>query len=222
MAATMSPSSTATHRAPPRRVVGMLLRHTLLAAALFVVVGFFAFVTHVIGQTPPAATPRAEAIIVLTGGQDRLKPAFTLLAQKAGRKLLVSGVNLTTRKADLLDGLDVDPELLACCVELDHKALDTVGNAEQSARWLRRNNFGSVILVTSNYHMPRAVRELKRLAGTASIVPYPLVASDLTNGRWVSEPDTLRVLVVEYIKLCLSFARTMVSPPPGEAALARL
>jgi uncharacterized SAM-binding protein YcdF (DUF218 family) len=165
---------------------------------------------------------KADSIIVLTGGQDRLQPAFRLLEAKAGRKLLVSGVNPATRKADLAAASGLDPALLECCVDLDFKALDTIGNAKESARWLRDNRFDSVILVTSNYHMPRARHELRRLAGSATIIAYPLVASDLSGGRWMTEPDTLRVLIIEYGKLCLSFARTLFAGSPTKAELARL
>jgi hypothetical protein len=63
---------------------------------------------------------------------------------------------------------------------------------------------------------------LRRLAGSASIIAYPLAASDLSGGRWLSEPDTLRVLLIEYGKLCLSFGRTLFAGSPDKAELARL
>jgi uncharacterized SAM-binding protein YcdF (DUF218 family) len=77
-------------------------------------------------------------------------------------------------------------------------------------------------LVTSNYHMPRAQRELQRLAGSARIIPYPLAASDPQPWRWLSSPGTVRVLLTEYGKLCLSVMRTVVTPGPASASLARL
>ncbi|MCU0829987.1 MAG: YdcF family protein [Rhizobiaceae bacterium] len=211
-----------TRRRGASRLASAVLRRLVVASLLFVVAGFALFTGHVMNLAPPREMPRADAIIVLTGGQDRLKPAFRLLAEGAGEKLLVSGVNLSTRKADLAQGSGIDDAMLACCVDLDHKALDTIGNAEQSARWLRDNGYASAILVTSNYHMPRAQRELQRLAGSARIVAYPLAASEPDALRWLSKPGTLRVLAIEYGKLCLAILRTLVAPPPHTAALARL
>jgi uncharacterized SAM-binding protein YcdF (DUF218 family) len=212
---TQAPASAAT-------VIGSLVRRSVMAGVLVLSAGFALFVSEVASLKPPGGALKADAIIVLTGGQDRLQPAFRLLEAKAGRKLLVSGVNTATRKADLASASGVDPALLDCCVELDHKALDTIGNAKESAIWLRDNGFSSVILVTSNYHMPRARHELRRLAGSATIIAYPLAASDLSGGRWLTEPDTLRVLVIEYAKLCLSFGRTLFSGSPAKAEPPRL
>jgi uncharacterized SAM-binding protein YcdF (DUF218 family) len=209
-------------RKQSRSIVGTIINRSLWTVLIGFFAGFGAFVLHVSEAREPTVMPKADAIIVLTGGQDRLKPAFRLLEAGAGQKLLVSGVHITTRKVDLGKVADVDQKLLACCVELDHKALDTIGNAEESARWLRENGFSSAILVTSNYHMPRAERELARFAGSAEILPYPLVASDLSSGRWLGEPDTLRVLATEYVKLCLSYGRSLLTAAPNGAALAKM
>jgi uncharacterized SAM-binding protein YcdF (DUF218 family) len=209
-------------RGPFGGVLSVIARRLVLACGLFAVAGFALFVGHVMNLTPPADMPRADAVIVLTGGQDRLKPALKLLSVGAGEKLLISGVNLSTRKADLAEGSGIDDATLACCVELDHKALDTIGNAQESARWMRENGYRSAILVTSNYHMPRAHRELQRLAGSARIIPFPLASSDPEPLRWLSKPGTLRVLLTEYGKFCLSILRTLVSAPPSKTALAQL
>jgi uncharacterized SAM-binding protein YcdF (DUF218 family) len=200
---------------------GLAWRGLLLAACLFVL-GFGLYAMRIASMVQPRGIAAADAIIVLTGGQDRLEPAFRLLEAGSAKRLLVSGVNISTRKADIGTALGIDRQLIACCVDLDHKALDTIGNAAQSAKWLRDNGFSSAILVTSNYHMPRALRELARFSGTARISPYPLVASDLTGGKWLVRPETLRVLATEYVKLCVSYLRGLVARAPAPAALARL
>jgi uncharacterized SAM-binding protein YcdF (DUF218 family) len=214
------------HRVIRRRsATGRLARLASTIVVLLVLVntaGFALYTWHVVSTVQPSSIGPADAIIVLTGGQDRLEPAFALLAKGSAKRLLVSGVNPATRKADIGTALKVDPALISCCVDLDHKALDTIGNADQSARWLRANGFSSAILVTSNYHMPRAKRELERLAGSARIIAYPLVASDLSGFKWLTRPDALRVLVTEYLKLCLSLVRNAVSPAPNTMQLARI
>lgn len=209
----------------PRRrrpVLGLIVTRLLMAVVVAVFAGFGLYVSHIAAVRQPADVGKADAIIVLTGGQDRILPAYQLLASGAAKRLLISGVNTSTRKADLAAAARMDKELLDCCIDLDHQARDTIGNAVHSARWMRENGFSSAILVTSNYHMPRASRELARFAGTAAIIEYPLVASDLTGGKWLTEPDTVRVLVIEYVKLCLSYARSLVTAAPARTAVARL
>lgn len=223
MRLTMSANTVPAPAKRPRRggMFTLAVRVLVLTACLFVV-GFGVYAMRVAAMVQPRSIAGADAIIVLTGGQDRLEPAFRLLEAGSAKRLLVSGVNTSTRKADIGTALGIDPALVACCVDLDHKALDTIGNAAQSAKWLRDNGFSSAILVTSNYHMPRAMRELARFSGSARITPYPLVASDLKGGRWLLRPEVLRVLVTEYAKLCLSHVRSMVASQPSPAALARL
>jgi uncharacterized SAM-binding protein YcdF (DUF218 family) len=78
--------------------------------------------------------------------------------------------------------------------------MDTIGNAEEAALWLRQRGYNDVILVTNNYHMPRSLLEFQRQAPAIKLQPYPVVNSDLADGRWLSDPDALRVLFTEYLK----------------------
>ena len=47
--------------------------------------------------------------------------------------------------------------------DIDHAALDTIGNAEESAKWVNSHGYGRVIVVTNNYHMPRSLVEFEAL-----------------------------------------------------------
>lgn len=198
-----------------RRAVGGALLLMLLAGAFFG--GFAWFGHHVSRMITPADPAAADAIIVLTGGHFRLNAAVDLLKSGKGERLLISGVNPIASRADLLEASGGDPAIFECCVDIDHAALDTVGNAEESAKWLRRHAYKSAILVTNNYHMPRSLLEMRRLLKDAELQPYPVVNSRLDNGEWMTRPDALRVLFTEYTKFLAALVRSWV-PVSGEQA----
>ena len=149
----------------------------------------------------------ADAIIVLTGGQSRLGPAVALLSGGRGERLLISGVNPATDKEAIRAATGGAASLFECCVDLDHVALDTIGNAAESAKWIEDNRYRSVILVTSNYHMPRSLLELRRHATTIEITPFAIVAHQRNLLEWLAEPAAFRVLATEYGKYLAAFVR---------------
>jgi uncharacterized SAM-binding protein YcdF (DUF218 family) len=202
------------------RPVWRRARFALLGVAGFVValtVGFGVFAEHISLLTQPTDMRTADGIIVLTGGQSRLSAEFDLLKAGKGKRLLISGVNPHADRRALREVTGGDKRLFTCCVDIDHVALDTIGNAEQSAKWVAAHDYGRVILVTNNYHMPRSLLEMHRLLPDASVEPYPVVNSRLDDGSWLTKPDALRVLATEYVKYLAALARSVLpSNPPVE------
>ncbi|MBZ9964120.1 YdcF family protein [Mesorhizobium sp. B292B1B] len=186
--------------------------------------GFGWFANTVSHLTTPANPARADAIIVLTGGQSRLDAAMELLASGKGARLLISGVHPSASRRQLQAATGGDSRLFSCCVDIDRAALDTIGNAEESAKWVESHAYGTVILVTNNYHMPRSLLEMGRLLHKAKLEPYPVVNSNLDNGGWLTKPRALRVLFTEYNKYLLALARGIVpvKPTPDGIALAEI
>ncbi|PZO77650.1 MAG: YdcF family protein [Mesorhizobium amorphae] len=179
--------------------------------AVAVAAGFAAFSAYVVSLSTPGDLPRADAIIVLTGGQARVDAALDLLKAGKGERLLISGVHPRSGPAALSAATGNARDLFSCCVDIDYAALDTVGNAEQSALWVDSHNYRSVILVTNNYHMPRSLLELGRLIGDgAELRPYPVVNTKLDLGRVLSEPRAFRVMFTEYAKFVAALARGML------------
>ncbi|HEY4191780.1 MAG TPA: YdcF family protein [Mesorhizobium sp.] len=183
------------------------------AAALFAG-GFGWFANHVAHLATPANPEKADAIIVLTGGASRLDAAMELLEVGKGQRLLISGVHPSATRRQLQIATGGDKQLFSCCVDIDHAALDTIGNAEESAKWVGDHAYGSVILVTNNYHMPRTLLEMGRLLHNARLEPYPVVNSNLDNGGWLTKPEALRVLFTEYNKYVLALARGILPVQP--------
>ena len=176
--------------------------------------GFGWFADKVSHMTTPINPAKADAIIVLTGGQSRLDAAMDLLASGKGERLLISGVHPSATKRQLQAATGGDKQLFSCCVDIDRAALDTIGNAEESAKWVENHAYGSIIIVTNNYHMPRSLLEMGRLLHGAKLEPYPVVNTNLGNGGWLTKPEALRVLLTEYSKYVLSLARGIVPLRP--------
>jgi len=199
--------------APRLRTLRRALRSVLvtIAAAVFLfVIGFGIFSIHVSGLNAPVAQRAADAIIVLTGGQARIDTALALLKSGKGKRLLISGVNPMADIDDLQRITGGDKSLFNCCVDIDHAALNTVGNAEESAKWMNAHAFSSVILVTNNYHMPRSLLEMRRSNASAELLPYPVVNTRMDRGEWLTKPDALRVLFTEYTKYLAALARSVL------------
>lgn len=193
-------------RSPFRRIA----RYSAILA--FVVLAGFAiglgwFANHIAGLAPPADPRTADGIIVLTGGQFRLDAAVALLKSGKGKRLLISGVNPIAADRDIQSVTGADRHLFACCIDIDRAAIDTIGNAAESAKWVRDNGYRTILLVTNNYHMPRSLLEMRRFVGEADVEPYPVVNTRLDQVNWMANPDAVRVIVVEYTKYLAALAR---------------
>jgi len=187
------------------------------ALLLSFALGFALFSTHVGRLAAPQAQKAADAIIVLTGGQSRIDAAVDLLKSGKGKRLLISGVNPIARPEDLRRATGAARSLFSCCVDIDHAALDTIGNAEESAKWMHANAFSTAILVTNNYHMPRSLLEMRRIDDSIELIPYPVVNTRIDRGEWMLNADALRVLFTEYTKYLAAIARGMLDERMGAA-----
>lgn len=190
----------------------------LFGSAAFLI-GFALFSEHISRMGEPSEVNPADAIVVLTGGQSRIEAALSLLERNKGERLLISGVNSGTSKATLRNALDADRGLFDCCVDIGYQAKDTVGNAAETLTWLRDHKYKNIILVTNNYHMSRSLLELQRLDPRLSIAPYPVVNSDLTNGKWMMSPEVVRVLLSEYMKYLGAVSRRVLPVPKSLASV---
>lgn len=198
----------------PGRVV-RFLGVCVIAGIALGIAGFGLFATHVGSLATPDRVDSADAIVVLTGGQFRLDAAVDLLKSGKGRRLLISGVNPTARPRDLASATGTETSLFRCCVDVDYAALDTIGNATESAKWVKNNGFHSIILVTNNYHMPRSLLEMGRALDGVTLQPYAVVNTPLNDGSWLTKPRALRVLVTEYAKYLLALGRGAFDRPEG-------
>jgi uncharacterized SAM-binding protein YcdF (DUF218 family) len=200
-------------------VKGLVL---ILVAVMIWVAGLLEFADRIARLTPAEEPAAADGIVALTGGSDlRLEAASRLLENGDGRRLLVSGVNRAASRQDILNVTGAAKPMFDCCVDLGFTAADTVGNARETAEWARSLGYRSLILVTADYHMPRAMLELKAAMPEAKIAAYPVATPVLDARHWQSSGESARRMVLEYSKYLAILARESVLglgprqiPPP--------
>ena len=182
------------------------VRFALMLCLAFLAGGFFVFAYHVDSLHTPSSLPEADGIVVWTGrGGGRLETAGALLKDGRGERLLISGVNEKTDIEALTPLLGLDVEMAECCVDLDYAALDTRGNARETAAWARVMGYDHILLVTSDYHMPRARIEIEYEIGRILITPVPVESAN--RQAWWRDGSQIRRLLGEYGKYLLSLSR---------------
>jgi uncharacterized SAM-binding protein YcdF (DUF218 family) len=157
---------------------------------------------------------RSDAVIVLTGGPERIGEAVEHLAEGRARRLLISGVNAGTAAWQIGEVVPAARPYLQCCIDLDRHAANTVGNAEEAARWMRARGYRSALVVTSNYHMPRAMLEFRRHMPDMRLTPAPVVTKHLKLKRLWLDPPLVRLLAIEYAKFVVAGLRAGLTPAP--------
>ena len=165
-----------------------------LAFLFLVWLAGFAFFAILLPRPLPGGGGRAvgaDAVIVLTGGEGRIQRALAVLERGEARHLLVSGVYGAVKPHEFALEYKVQARLMRCCIELGYESTDTRSNARESARWIARNRFRTVRLVTSDWHMRRAAYELERMKPADVTVLRDAVATQ----------PSLRILFLEYNKL---------------------
>jgi uncharacterized SAM-binding protein YcdF (DUF218 family) len=162
--------------------------------------GFLRFAEHVAGMEQPTDLAGTDAIVVLTGGTQRIDHAVGLLNEGVGQRLLISGVNPRTTGKQISNMTAGSSALFDCCVDIGHDAIDTIGNANETARWIRQNHYDRVLIVTSSYHVPRSLLELRRVDNVTDFVAYPVTHNDLRTENWLTKPGVARTMISEYAK----------------------
>jgi uncharacterized SAM-binding protein YcdF (DUF218 family) len=167
--------------------------------------GFLWFTWDVMRPAPApdaGSAAKADGIVVLTGGADRVATGLRLLQDGSGGRLLISGVGHGAELSALLRGTGVTaasgaPDPLADHITLGRAATSTAGNADETAAWAHANHLHSLIVVTAYYHMPRALFELGRTAPDLRLIPAPVQPDQVGLGL-------LSRLATEYTKFLAS------------------
>jgi len=142
----------------------------------------------------------ADAIVVFTGGADRVYAGGALLQQNQGQYLFISGVTPGVDRHKLFESQPLESQRIT----LGHQAHDTWGNVLETKKWIEHYGFRSMYLVTAHYHLPRAVLLLKQELPNVNVIPYPVVTQEFKATYWWSRPKTLLKFMREYHKFLLT------------------
>ena len=182
-------------------------------AVLLMGLGFLWFVRQVPAEEV-TLNRDADGIVALTGGASRIADAIELLASGRGKRLLISGAYRATNSKEISR---LNPEFerwVRCCVDFD-RSLNTLGNAIETKRWAEHRGFRSLIVVTSNYHMPRALAEIAHQLPNVALVPFPVVTDRQRAERWWASGASARRMVIEYVKYVFAKLRMGLNPGAG-------
>jgi uncharacterized SAM-binding protein YcdF (DUF218 family) len=188
------------------RWIGFLTMAASVTGLILLAGGFVWFVSNIASDEVSLDT-KADGIVALTGAAARIPDAIELLATERGKRLLITGVYRATSSREIARITPLYSKYFTCCIDLDRSALNTFGNALETRRWAREHNFNSLIVVTSNWHMPRAMAELAHQLPDVTLIAYPVISEKVKSEPWWSSTDTARLLLAEYLKYLFAHMR---------------
>ncbi|MGA7388019.1 MAG: YdcF family protein [Pseudolabrys sp.] len=193
------------------RWIGFLTMAAGATGLILLAGGFVRFVSS-IASDEVSLESKADGIVALTGAAGRIPDAIELLATERGKRLLITGVHRATSSREIARITPLYSKYFTCCIDLDRSALNTFGNALETRRWAREHNFNSLIVVTSNWHMPRAMAELAHQLPDGTLIAYPVISEKVKTEPWWSNTDTARLLLAEYLKYLFALMRMRLDP----------
>lgn len=193
----------------------MLRVFVIVLAAALLLAGwdFSRFVARADRAVSPDPPVEAEAVASLTGASDARIISAVQLADSLDLPLLISGVNVDATPADIARVAKVDVDKIDCCVTLGKAAASTEGNGDEVADWARRNKVDRIIVVTSEYHMERALFELKRAMPEGHFIPHAVMTTKVRPSDWYRDTATAKTLIEEWIKYRLAGLRNAALNP---------
>ena len=179
----------------------------IVSAFALWLVGLALFSVVSLSAKPQTPAQTSDAIVVLTGGQNRVDQGLILFANGKASHLFISGVHPDVKKREITRLWAGETSLPPCCIALGKTATTTVENAIETAEWAKDNDIQSIRLVTSNYHMARAKLELSAKMRDVEILTHPIQQDDLDT----AEQRIWELLFSEYHKYLLRFVQLLFS-----------
>ena len=181
----------------------------LVLAGLLWAIGLTVFIGNLSGPSQTTAAGIDGVAIYTGGGGKRIETGMALFANGTGHRLLISGVHPDTTRSRLSDLWDGPSNLFNCCVDLGREALSTIGNAAELNQWANENNYDVIALVTSDYHMPRALASTRARMPDIEIYPYVVASGLLDEAGRPTSARAWKKLAGEYTKYILARINAM-------------
>ena len=156
----------------------------------------------------------SSKVVILTGGTNRIKEGFEVIYKLDKKSItnlnvLVSGTGKGFSKLSLQEKLNpgFDLRLIECCVELDSVSQNTYSNAIETSKWVSKNNIEEILLITSNYHIPRSILEFQNKMPNLKILYYPIIPKKHQINKWLKSFETFSLIFIEYCKYIIANVR---------------
>ena len=179
------------------------MKKAIILITFILWIGGFCLFAYKINHFNTDATKNTDAIIVLTGGRNRIYEASKLFNDKKAKHLFISGVakDITLENIQNTQNIKITD---FHNVEIGHNADNTVENADEATAWIKNNNIKSIRLVTSNYHIYRSLIEFRKKLKDTEILPHP-VYSEYIEKKWWTSWQTFSLIFKEYNKLLCAY-----------------
>lgn len=151
-------------------------------------------------QGSPAPQTKTKAIVVLTGGNNRISEGLRLLSQKKSPTLMISGVQKGTPLQAVIKASGYQGAVNHRRIALDYNSTTTVENARNVAKWCRQKKISSIRLVTANYHMKRTLIEFNHSLKNVKIIPHAVNPLDSSRNSWCKDYKVFCLYMNEYHK----------------------
>ena len=186
---------------------GLRVGLCIIFAVVAIWLGGLVWYASLIPSPSEPSVAKSKAIVVLTGGSDRMAEGLRLLERGLAQKLFISGVYHRVEVKELLRVAKKNPNELECCIELGYTADNTAGNAYETAAWMEKEGFHSLRLVTASYHMPRSLLEFHRVMPEIKIISHPVFPEGFKGEKWWLWPGSTALIASEFGKYLMALIR---------------
>ena len=199
------------------RIFKILFIVSIISILLIFLISLFRFKETILSFKKYNSTESSN-IVILTGGTNRIKDGLKIIegfnkSRKINFKILVSGTGKGFTKKILMKQIEpnFNPDLIECCIDLDSVSKNTFTNAIETSKWARKNNISKFILITSNYHMPRAILEFKNIMPNKKIYTFSIKPKKHNIKKWLHSYQTFNLIFLEFCKYIFASLRIKIS-----------
>ncbi len=199
-----------------RRIYKIFLIFSLSSILTMFLVELFNFKENIL-SFEKYNNKKSSNIVILTGAANRIKDGLKIIdgfekLKIINYKILVSGTGKGFSKNSLIRQIspDLDPSLIECCIYLDSVSKNTSTNAIETYKWAKKNDVKEFILITSNYHMPRAILEFKNVMPSHKIYTFPITPRKHNIENWMRSYETFNLVFKEFCKYVVANLRIKI------------
>ncbi|MBE6451140.1 MAG: YdcF family protein [Alphaproteobacteria bacterium] len=149
---------------------------------------------------------KTDAIVVLTGGKNRILEALKLYNNDMAEFLIISGVDSNVSLKELQKQNNIFLTKNDAHIILGKEATNTNQNAVEVSDAIRRNNIHSVRLVTSYYHMPRSKEEILAYNPDIEVVVHPVYSQNV-SAKWWKKWNSFKLVASEFNKFLFVYVK---------------